>query len=93
MSPLSAILKLHMLHDATISSQDSADGKAKSVEEWLVHANGRTHPDNVEQLLRQVLLLREASPTEQRILLLNQLFEYFSGLGRAAAAARSPRKA
>lgn len=76
MSPLSAILKLHMLHDATISSQDSADGKAKSVEEWLVHANGRTHPDNAEQLLRQVLLLREASPTEQRILLLNQLFEH-----------------
>ena len=65
-----------MLQDATISSQNSADGKVKSVEEWLVHANGRTHPDDAEQLLRQVLLLREAAPTEQRILLLDRLFEH-----------------
>ena len=65
-----------MSHDTMNPSRGSANGRSKAIMEWLALANGRTGADDADQLLRQIILLREAAiPAGQRTRLIDLLFE------------------
>lgn len=54
-----------------------AEGSIKSILEWLALAHGRSTPEDSEELLRQVLYLREAPvSTTQRVKLLDLLYAH-----------------
>ena len=63
-----------MSHDTMNPSRGSANGRSKAIMEWLALANGRTGADDADQLLRQIILLREAAiPAGQRTRLILSL--------------------
>lgn len=58
-------------------SQQQLETNIKGILEWLALAHGRTGSDDADQLLRQLMSLRDAPvPTNQRIKLLDMLYAH-----------------